>query len=89
MTTCPGWCTETHDPETEARLGDVDHAACLVHDLGGAFVALHRLDRDGLPGPVRVIVDAGPDEALSPTQAGRLADAVDVALILSAPYPQG
>ena len=89
MTTCPGGCTETHDQETASRVGDVDHAASILHDQGGAVVALHRLDLDGVPGPVRVVVDAGPDDALSPAQAGRLADAVDVALVLSAPCPQG
>jgi hypothetical protein len=34
--------------ETECPFGDVDHAASILHDLGGAFVALHRLHVGGV-----------------------------------------
>jgi len=85
MTTppCPPWCTEIHDPETEERFGDADHFAPTLHDPGGAFVALHRLDVDGMPGPVRVMVDRGPDLWLTPERTARFADALTLALIVS------
>lgn len=53
---CPPWCSETHGLHDLAA-GSIDHAASFLHDRGGALVALHRLDVDGVPGNVRVMID--------------------------------
>jgi hypothetical protein len=74
MTTlnCPAWCCEPHDP-ADVEAGSIDHTASLLHDLGGAYVGLHRLDVDGVPGEVRVVCDPGPVAELTPQEARRLA----------------
>lgn len=75
VATCPAWCDEHHD-HREAMYRSADHARSFLHEAGGAYVGLHRLDLDDTPGESRVVVDVGPDRELDVEHARRLALAI-------------